>query len=536
MKPTTVSKLIGGLHSGHDCAYCVLENGIPIVHAELERYVRLKEPFGDSFELLMKDFDRAEEIQSFAHTLCTWKGGLIKRHPESFVKMWKQIAKNDGIFSQPGHHEAHAANAFFSSNFNKAIIVTIDGGGRDYFNEDITTTCTTWWAGENNKLDFLGLWQDYEINIGGFWASITRDVFCLSIGYPKGNQCGTVMAMAAFGDPNRYIDQIRRYGFNPYKFRAEAPILKREMQTEQDKFDLAAALQLGTEEILCRLVEGLLAQIPTKNLCFSGGVALNSVAMGKIAENFGVDIYIPPVPPDAGLSIGSAQYAWHVDMKQPRVLWGGNVTPYLGKSYTVKDLSVVISKFFDKIKQNKSDDKDIINYLYNGEIVSIFNGKSESGRRALGNRSILADPRPNDMKNKINEKVKHRQWFRPFAPSILRERVSDWFTIDADSPYMSMCLRFKPEKLDLVPAVVHKDGTARLQTVTIKDNLWYYNFLKLWEQKSGVPILLNTSFNDTEPIVETPEDAIKCFLGTEIDKLYFPEYGILVEKKQNDIS
>ena len=166
--------------------------------------------------------------------------------------------------------------------------------------------------------------------------------------------------------------------------------------------------------------------------------------------------------------------------------------------------------------------------------LSLFFGEgSESGRRALGNRSIICDPRSQKMKDMINEKVKHRQWFRPFAPSILREHVKDWFTKDVDSPYMTTVLDWKEEVKDKVPAVVHLNGTARLQTVTENDNKWYYNFIKKFYDRTGVPVLLNTSFNDREPIVETPEHAINCFMGTNIDYLYFRDFGILVCKKED---
>ena len=184
-----------------------------------------------------------------------------------------------------------------------------------------------------------------------------------------------------------------------------------------------------------------------------------------------------------------------------------------------------------KVTHSETTDKDVALLLDKGKIVSVFGGGSESGRRALGNRSILADPRNPNMKDIINEKVKHRQWYRPFAPSILRESVKDWFYSDISSPYMSFVLKFKEEVRSRVPAVVHFDGSARLQTVTEKDNKWYYNFIKTWEATSGVPILLNTSFNDREPIVETPEHAIACFLKTDIDYLYFTDYGILVSKR-----
>jgi carbamoyltransferase len=163
-------------------------------------------------------------------------------------------------------------------------------------------------------------------------------------------------------------------------------------------------------------------------------------------------------------------------------------------------------------------------------VISVFGGGSESGRRALGNRSILADPRSLEMKDIINEKVKHRQWFRPFAPSILRDEVKNWFVHDVGSQYMSVALKFKEGMSKKVPAVVHFDDTARFQSVREDDNKWYYNFIKKFQEKTGIPIVLNTSFNDREPIVETPEHAINCFLRTNIDYLYFREYGILVKK------
>lgn len=176
------------------------------------------------------------------------------------------------------------------------------------------------------------------------------------------------------------------------------------------------------------------------------------------------------------------------------------------------------------------DDQYVLDLLSNQKVVSVYGGPSESGRRALGNRSILADPRSLEMKDTINSKVKHRQAFRPFAPSIMREHVAEWFEKDIDSPYMGFAIKVREEMRSKVPAVVHVDGTARLQTVTEKDNLWYYHFLRQWKEISGVPILLNTSFNDREPIVETPQDAVACFEKTDIDFLYFFDYGLGVGK------
>jgi carbamoyltransferase len=306
-------------------------------------------------------------------------------------------------------------------------------------------------------------------------------------------------------------------------------------ESEQNRFDLAAGLQSATELRFKTLLSDILRQIPDiKNLCLAGGVALNSVMTGKIKTWFPQieNIYIPPATHDGGLTIGAAQYMWHNVLDNPRIEWKDNFTPYLGRKYSLEEVNRSIADRSDELTiiRDSSDD-DVIDSLFNQEIVSVFGGGSESGKRALGNRSILADPRSPTMKDTINEKVKHRQWFRPFAPSILREEVGNWFTEDIDSPYMSFVLKFNEDKAKEVPAVVHYDGSARLQTVTSNDNDWYHRLLKKWHQKSSVPILLNTSFNDREPICETPSNALDCFLRTNIDKLYFYDYGIIVSKK-----
>ena len=305
-------------------------------------------------------------------------------------------------------------------------------------------------------------------------------------------------------------------------------------ESEENRFDLAAGLQSATELRFKNLLRDIFSQLPDiKNLCMAGGVALNSVMTGKIKTWFPQieNIYIPPATHDGGLTIGAAQYVWHHVLDNPRIVWKDNFTPYLGRTYSREDVEKALSLRSDEIVFSESSDDDIILSLLNQEIVSVFGGGSESGKRALGNRSILADPRSSTMKDTINEKVKHRQWFRPFAPSILREEVENWFVEDIDSPYMSFVLKFNEDKAGKVPAVVHYDGSARLQTVSKNDNDWYHGLLKKWHQKSSVPILLNTSFNDREPICETPDHAIDCFLRTNIDKLYFYDYGISVSKR-----
>ena len=534
-----------GLMSSHDCSFCILEDGIPIMHAELERYIRKKEPEGDPFAFFQEVCEE-EDIDEIA--VCH---GFVKHMRENFPTGFEQLEKymtEKNIKAHvTGHHQSHAANAFYSSNFDEALIVTLDGGGLDLNIQDqIVATSFTVWEGVGKKISSCHIVPSSHLNIGFAWQRVTKLVFGLSNGYPRGNQAGTVMAMACMGNPNKYLDYFQKFEFlnecyrlddigndensdKRFDFKMMREIASR---SEQDAFDVAAALQKATETKVKHLFDQLVAKTDKKNLCLSGGVVLNSVMTGKLYDWYGSkfeNIYICPVSYDAGLSIGCAQYVWHEIKENPRIKWEDNATPFLGEIYDSERIANAIDN--DKLVSKKTTVEEVIELLADQNIVSVFSGPSESGRRALGNRSILADPRQANMKDIINEKVKHRQWFRPFAPSILRERVSDWFEMDIDSPYMSFVINFKEEVRDKVPAVVHFDGTARLQTVTEKDNKWYYNFLKKWEEKTGVPIILNTSFNDREPIVETPEDAVNCFMGTNIDYLYFVDEQLLVSKK-----
>ena len=535
-----------GLWSGHDTSFCVLEDGKPLMHTELERHNREKEPAGDSIELFKKHFGDSSNIAAF--TTCFMKSNVTK-HEASYASI-KDVAPLIAC----GHHQAHAANAFYSSNFDEALILTLDGGG--FENEGNLTAGTTAWRGRGTKLESIFVLPLQFSNIGGVWTRVTRYIFGYESGWPYGHQAGTVMALAALGDPQKYISDFRRFfrgdlekaGSTPSghikgmsvkdPLRPRHPFLGKwediAKANEQEKYNMAAALQQATEEHTREILQNLLIKYPeAENLCIAGGVALNSVMTGKIKSWFPQlkNIYVPPVPFDGGLSIGSAQWYWHNELGNPRVKWEDSFPPYLGTTYTKNDVEYALANSSTHLNvMTDINDEFVTKLIADGNIISVFNGKAESGRRALGNRSILADPRSPTMKDKVNLNVKHRQSFRPFAPSILHEDVSEWFTDTCDSPYMGFVLHFKPEKAKLVPAVAHFDGTARLQTVKESDNNWYYHFLKKWKTVSGVPIILNTSLNDTSPICETPDDAIKCFCGTEMDYIYFPEFGLLACK------
>ena len=541
---------IAGIWNGHDCSYTVLKDGIPVVHDELERFKREKECAGDAFKLMESNYDEIEDIQHFA---TCYPVNKFTDHKDSFEKIKEIVEKNGGKIYCIPHHQAHAANAFYSSNFKESIIITLDGGGVE--NENFQTA-TTIWQGLDNKIECIHKFPIHQLNIGGLWTRVTRYVFNLQNGWPRGCQAGSVMAMAAFGDPSKYLEDFRKmltidqvsashkpadqpFGANvgtdpehPYlhKYRVIAD------SSEQEKFNLAASLQTATEELIKNIIGQVLEQFPSKNLCLSGGVTLNCVAVGKIKKWFPdvENVYVTPTPHDGGLPIGACQFVWHHELNNSRIDWSDNFKAYLGRTYTLNEVKDTIKNYSDVEVEEDVSVKKVVELLADQNIVSVFGGGSESGRRALGNRSILADPRSENMKDLINEKVKHRQWYRPFAPSILREEVSEWFERDDDSPYMNVVMNFKEDKKSEVPAVVHKDGTARIQTVTEKDNEWYYNFLKQWKEKSGVPIILNTSFNDREPICETPEHAINCFLGTDIDFLYFYDYNMLLRKTKTE--
>ena len=542
---------IVGLWAGHDTSFCVLDQGVPVIHAELERYNREKSPSGDAIEFALSRSKNL--VEEATHFTSVYPVNKITQHSMSFENA-KSIAKsNGGDFHFISHHKAHAAHSFYSSKIKKALVVTLDGGGVEDGNG--AETALTVWLGDDIDLKHVKTFNPKEVNIGGVWTRVTRYVFKLQNGWPLGSQEGTVMAMAALGDPRKYHDDfylmltsdLLQAGFKPPGQPKGAYVPGKDPvhpyldkwskiadRSDQDKFDLAASFQSATERYVKELLTVILDAYPNyKDLCLSGGVVLNSVCMGKIKKWFVDrinDVYIPPVPYDGGLCLGSAQYLWHSVLRNPRIEWKDNFTAYLGEEWNRDDVDNAIKAMPKNLRVSHSNDEKVVNLLTQGKIISIFNGKSESGRRALGNRSIIADPRHEDMKDKVNLKVKHRQWFRPFAPSILAEDVDKWFKNPCSSPYMQFVLDFKDDVKDKVPAVVHFDGTARLQTVTKNDNPWYYNLISMFKDKTGVPIILNTSFNDREPICETPAHAIDCFSSTNIDYLYFPEYNLIIEK------
>jgi len=535
--------MFAGLWSGHDSSYALFDSDGQLAHhCEIERHMREKEIAFDSLQFMKQQKIDLASIDAFA---TCWSTNAIKRSPEFQAIAHKRL-------HVIGHHEAHAADARFSSKFESCAILVIDGGGYD--DNANTTIATSLWISKNpNHLESVLKIQEHDLNIGGIWSRATRYVFGLESGWPQGHQAGSVMAMAAFGDPKKYHERFMK-AFTTDRVKAQAAPaghvkgmsakdprrpthkyfadLEQQAKTsEQEMFDLAAGLQSATETLVFELVDR--ARSVSKNICLTGGVALNTVIAGKLLTRYpDTKFFIPAVPYDGGLCVGAVKHMLHVADKRkwsPSESWH---VPYYGSSY---DASADIKAFAldnnDSYSITDASDADVIKLLSENKIVAVFNGRSECGRRALGHRSILANPACQNMKNLVNERVKHRQHYRPFAPAILRECVSDWFEIDADSPYMSFVLKFKSSAALKVLAVVHRDGTARLQTLTKLDNAWFYDFVKMWYEFSGVPMLLNTSFNDREPICETPKHALHCFKNTDIDALYFINEGTLISKR-----
>jgi carbamoyltransferase len=450
------------------------------------------------------------------------------------------------------HHRAHLASAFFASPFEEAAVVSIDGFG-DF-------SSVMWGVGKANQIDIRGS-VSFPHSLGIFYTAFTQ-----FLGFAKYGDEYKMMGLSAYGEP-RFAEQVRRvvrtegdqcrlnldyfthhskgvemtwYGGEPVLGAVFSPKMVEEFgdprtprsEIHQRDMDLAASVQLVLEENYFTLLNFVQKHTGKAVVCLAGGVALNCVANGMIFErtNFR-DVYVQPAAHDAGTSIGAALYVQHQELKVPRCFEMRHV--YYGPEYTdseiLRDLEAVGCKY------HKVPEEDLIGHtvgaITRGKIVGWFQGRMEFGPRALGNRSILADPRRKDMKEILNSRIKYREPFRPFCPSILAERVGEYFETDYPSPFMVMAYKIKPKQRDRIPAVTHGDGTGRLQTVEREMNPLYWRLLHKFEEVTGVPVLLNTSFNENEPIVQTPAQAIDCFLRTRMDVLSIG--GFILSKEEN---
>jgi carbamoyltransferase len=431
------------------------------------------------------------------------------------------------------HHLCHAASAFLLSGFDEAAILSIDASGE---------WATTQYS-EGHGRDIKVLQEiSFPHSLGILYSAATQ-----YLGFRRQNCEGKIMGLAPYGEP-RYIDTFReiialhpqgefrldlsyfshQYGEDPWSspkwVDAFGPAREWESEISQVHEDVAASLQLRTEEVADHLARHLKEITSQSRLCLCGGVALNSVMNGKIAASGIFDeIFIQPAAGDAGTGLGAA--LWIDAQQNPDSQPWVQTHASLGPEYADEEIVAALECY--KLEFRREDDicQEAARLLSEGAILGWFQGRMEVGPRALGNRSILADPRSDEMKDILNRKVKHREPFRPFAPSVLADRAGDFFTTAQPSPFMLLVCDVKPDKRDVVPAITHVDGTARVQTVERQANPRYYDMIEAFGNLTGVPMVLNTSFNVRgEPIVNSPEDAVKCFMGTGIDYLVIGDF------------
>lgn len=465
-------------------------------------------------------------------------------------KMGLDPASLKAQFHNVEHHRAHMASAFFVSPFDEAAILSVDGMG-DFVS-------TMWGAGKDNTIEVSDA-VNFPHSLGYLYTAISQ-----WLGFPKYGDEGKVMGLAPYGTP-RYMDEFRRMvriqrdgSFEldldyfelsgkgalmtweddepsvPTMFSAKMvealgePRAPRTEITAQHQ-DVAATLQAMLEEAEFALVNKLQRETGQKALVMAGGVALNSAFNGKVLPetNF-EEIYIQPAAGDAGTSLGACYYIYHQVLGQPRTFVQDHA--YTGPRYSNDAVADALRRY--DLSYRELDEQELTGeaarIVARGDVLGWFQGRMEWGPRALGNRSIIADPRRDDMKDILNARIKHREPFRPFAPSILEEAVGDYFDQSYPDPFMIKVYNVLPEKQAEIPAVTHVDGTGRLQTVSRAVNPLYWQLIKAFEAQTGTPVVLNTSFNENEPIVCTPDEAIDCFQRTKMDALVVGNY--LVQK------
>ena len=575
-----INSYILGLNFLHsDTSACIFKNGKLIAAAEEERFTRLKHTSNfpinainfclNEAEIKFSDIDtvtiNSNPFTSFQKKiLFTLKN--FKRYKLAFksisnikkkVSLKKLISQNfdsensfKGKIRYVDHHISHILSSSSYSGFEKSVNLSIDGFG-DF-------ASAAWGTSEQNKISIDNK-VFFPHSMGIFYQSITQ-----FLGFKKYGDEYKVMGLSSYGNPT-YQKQLSKLLYNTdegyklnlkYFIHQDQNIFKNNKTGQIEYFDLysqelknligderkfddeinqrhmdiAKSAQVVYENTLFTLLTSLYQKYKIKNLTLSGGCAMNSVANGKILKKTPFEkVYISPNPGDAGGSIGSALFFL---LEKGQKIENNINYAYLGSNYSDEDIEQVISQ--KDLKKNffvkKYSDEDLYNFISDqlclSKIIGWFQGKMEWGARALGNRSILADARNPKIKDIINKKIKKRESFRPFAPAILEEFTSQWFEIDKDVPYMSEVYKILKNKVNDLPGITHVDGTGRLQTVTKSNNNKFYCLIKNFYNKTNIPIVLNTSFNENEPIVESPEQAIDCFLRTNMDILVLGSWVI----------
>lgn len=437
------------------------------------------------------------------------------------------------------HHLAHAAS-FFVSGFDEAAILTADAFGEK--------DCTQFTKGTGNEL--VPMWsQEFPHSLGSFYSAFTS-----YLGFQHQSDEWKLMGASAHGSPDRFYDKVRSLVhlkddggfeldlscFNHFQFHRPGLFTQKmtdvlgttanepEEPPNQEHFDLAASVQSVFEEIYLYLLGKLHERTGLKKLVVAGGSALNSVANGKIlAETPFEELFVPPVPDDSGCSLGAAYYVYHQIMGKPRTYV--MTQNYLGPSYSDAEIQRELDKYNITYEVVEDPTKIAASLIMSGRIIGWFQGRLEFGDRALGNRSILADPRDPSMKDKVNATVKFREDFRPFAPAILFNHLDEFFADAVETPFMEKVFPVRPEKRKVIPAVTHVDGSGRLQTVRREQNPLFHELISEFYRMTGVPVVLNTSFNvKGEAIVCSPQDALKTFFSSGLNALVIGNF--LVKK------
>ena len=516
------------------------------------------------FKRLLKTYiaNAPKGYNSFENAMNTWIGKKIfqKKNILKAINEWtNDFNTKKLLFAE--HHESHAASAFYPSPFKEAIILTLDGVG-----ESATSTVA---IGKNNKIDIIKEIH-FPHSIGLLYSAFT-----FYLGFKVNNGEYKVMGLAPYGKPiykdlilNNLIDVKEdgsfflnqlffNYtgGFNMInqKFIDLFKKPKRNSETEnitQFHMDIASSIQYVLEEIILKITKKLSCDYKLPNLCMAGGVALNCVANSKILKSgYFKNLWIQPASGDAGGALGAALLVWYKKLNNSRTLLSSDSMrgSYLGPKYSETEIEKILleSKAKFKIMDNREIIETTAKAISENKTIGWFQGRMEFGPRALGNRSILANPLSDKMQKILNLKIKYRESFRPFAPSIIKENLAQWFEFDKDSPYMlfvakvqkKICINMTDKEKDLfgidklnikrsiIPAVTHVDYSSRIQTVHEQTNPKYHSLIKEFERITGCPILVNTSFNiQEEPIVCNPKNAFKCFMNNDLDILVIENY------------
>ncbi len=541
----------------NDGGCALVENGIPKIAISEERLTRKKYAggFKKSLEYCLENTkNKIENIDAFVFSICCDEP-LDKKFLKKILKKNNFVIPESKIVINPSHHIAHACSAFFVSPFKEAIILVVDNEGNilekkydKYWQNRLERT--SFYYGKENKIKLIGRLHDgfKELGIGAAYNYFTQ-----YLGFKSYQDAGKTMGLAAYGKglfknvkvfDNKKKCQLKNKHVLSEQIKSVKKLILEYSGVDIDEKnfstktpsplqkEIAWLIQKETEKIIVKLVDEMTNKTNVTNLCIAGGVALNCVANHKILMSTNVkNIFVQPAAGDTGQCLGNALYGYYLIKKHKRKKYVmKNV--FLGKKYNKKEIQKVLKKYSKKIsyKESKMPYKETAKLIAEGKIVGWFQGGSEFGPRALGHRSILCNPKIPEMKNILNIRVKHRESFRPFAPSCLLKSAKKYFNIKKPSPFMLFAAPVTLKGKVEIPATVHIDNTARYQTVTKKDNDLFYDLIREFDKITSTPVLLNTSFNKGgAPIIETPDDAVFSFLSMDIDFLVIGNY--LVHKK-----